>query len=233
MSDNKVIAEQQVAVELIDLPTNPIRAVDGAVINDLRESIKIYGILQPLLLRPKSDGRFEVVFGSNRFIAAKGAGLKTVPAKIRDLTDRDCLLLALTENIQRSNMDPLREGEILFGLTNNGDKSSMRMIANQIGKSFSYIKGRILLFKNLHADLRSEVGKTLSLTNALHIAKLEKLTQLKVYDAIKRIAAIQDSTKNPSYDTGGYVLAGGSIYCTCPTCGTKHLRGVNEQRGKK
>jgi ParB family chromosome partitioning protein len=231
MSDNEVVAEQQVPIELIDLPTNPIRAVDGAVINDLRESIKIYGILQPLLLRPKSDGRFEVVFGSNRIIAAKGAGLKTVPAKIRNLSDRDCLLLALTENIQRSNMDPVREGEILFDLTYKGGRSVIKTIAIQIGKSSSYVEGRILLFTNLHADLRAEVGKTLSLTNALRIARLEKATQLKVYNAIQRIAAIHDPTKDPY--GGGYVLAGASIYCTCPVCGTKHLKGVVEKRGKE
>jgi len=228
MSDSKVIAEQQVAVELIDLPTNPIRAVDGAVINDLRESIKIYGILQPLLLRPKSDGRFEVVFGSNRFIAAKGASLKTVPAKIRNLSDRDCLLLALTENIQRSNMDPIREGEILFDLTHKGDRSVIKTIAIQIGKSSSYVEGRILLFTNLHADLRAEVGKSLSLTNALRIARLEKATQVKVYNAIQRIAAIHDPTQGPY--SSGYVLTGASIYCKCPVCGTKHLRGVDEKR---
>ena len=80
-------------------------------LSELAESIKVHGILQPLALRRKAGGRYEIIAGERRFRAAKRAGLTSVPAIIVDADDRKVSELALIENLQRENLNPVEEAE--------------------------------------------------------------------------------------------------------------------------
>lgn len=168
----EIIAQRMIALSSIDAaPTNP-RTGRGSKESwgDLLKSIKQFGVLTPILVRPKGD-RFEVVFGSRRFAAAKECGLTEIPATVRDLSDRDVLEAQLVENCQRADMSAIDEGEAYkrlhaeFGL--DADE-----IAAKIGRSRSHVYGRMKL-----GDLSKKAAKacrdgTITESVALLIARL-------------------------------------------------------------
>jgi len=102
--------EQVVEVALSAIspnPHQPRKAFSREKIRELADSIQEKGFLQPLLLRPRPGGGYEIVAGERRFRAAETLGRATVPAVIRDIPDRELLEIALVENIQREDLDPI------------------------------------------------------------------------------------------------------------------------------
>lgn len=89
----------------------PRKTFDPAAMAELENSIREYGVLQPLLVRPMSDGSYRIVAGERRWRAARAAGLTEVPVVIRSLTDEEACAIALIENLQREDLDPLEEAE--------------------------------------------------------------------------------------------------------------------------
>jgi len=87
----------------------PRARIDPETLAELAESIKSQGVMQPILARPVGAGRYEIVAGERRWRAARMAGLATVPALVREVPDRQALSVALIENIQREDLNPLEE----------------------------------------------------------------------------------------------------------------------------
>ncbi len=111
-----------VKVKLIDIEPNrdqPRKVFDESALNDLAESIAQHGVLQPLLVRPMADGGYQLVAGERRWRASRLAGLTEVPVVIKDLTDSQVAELALVENLQRENLNPM---ETANGFKELGDK---------------------------------------------------------------------------------------------------------------
>jgi len=108
-----VSENQSIAIDAITLPdSQPRRYFDPQKLQQLTESVRQHGILEPLLVRPAAKaGLFELVAGERRFRAAKAVGLTTVPVTIRELSDEDALQLALVENLQREDLNPIEETE--------------------------------------------------------------------------------------------------------------------------
>jgi ParB family chromosome partitioning protein len=105
--ETATVGLQQVPIEHIDPnPLQPRRGFPEETLKELADSIRSSGVVQPVLVRP-ADGRYQLVAGERRWRAARMAGLETIPALIRDLTDRDALELALTENLLREDLNPL------------------------------------------------------------------------------------------------------------------------------
>jgi len=115
--------------------------IRGEVDTDLVENIKDVGILQPLLVRKNCKG-FELIAGGRRFAAAKEAGLKEVPCLVREIKDSDILSLQMIENLQRKDMNALKEAEALKKM---GEIWSAEEIASIIGKSPGYVRQRLVL----------------------------------------------------------------------------------------
>ena len=109
---------QSIAIDAIILPdSQPRRYFDPQKLQQLTESIRKHGILEPLLVRPMGKaGLFELVAGERRFRAAKEVGLTAVPVTIRELSDEDSLQLALVENLQREDLNPVEETEGILQL---------------------------------------------------------------------------------------------------------------------
>jgi len=122
----------------------PRTRADEASLVELAESIKAQGVVQPILVRPIDGGRFEIVAGERRWRAAARAGLKEIPALVRTVPDQAALALALIENIQRENLNPLEEAQGLkrlieeFGLTHEA-------AAQAIGRSRSAVTNLLRL----------------------------------------------------------------------------------------
>ena len=95
----------------------PRTHMDKAALNELAASIKSQGVVQPILVRPLPDGDYEIVAGERRWRAAQIAGLQTIPAVVRKIPDETAIVIALIENIQRENLNPVEEAYALRRLT--------------------------------------------------------------------------------------------------------------------
>jgi ParB family chromosome partitioning protein len=110
--DGNRAATREVPVDRIAAnPFQPRSRFDEASLKELAESIKATGILQPVLLRRGPDGGYQLVAGERRFRAAQYAGLDAIPAIIRDVDDREMLELAIIENVQREDLNPIDEAK--------------------------------------------------------------------------------------------------------------------------
>ena len=87
----------------------PRTHMDDAALAELAASIKEQGVMQPILVRPVDGGRFEIIAGERRWRAAQRAGLREIPALVKSVDDNNALALALIENIQREDLNPLEE----------------------------------------------------------------------------------------------------------------------------
>ncbi len=126
-----------VKIKLMDIEPNrdqPRKNFDEEALNELAESIKLHGVLQPLLVRPMADGSYQLVAGERRWRASRLAGLTEVPAVIRELTDAQVAELALVENLQREDLNPIEEA---LGYKELADKYdyTQEEISNLVGSS--------------------------------------------------------------------------------------------------
>ncbi len=96
----------------------PRTRMDQDALKELAESIKTQGVIQPILVRPVADGKYEIIAGERRWRAARMAGLQAVPVVIRNIPDNQALAVALIENIQREDLNPLEEAQGIERLTN-------------------------------------------------------------------------------------------------------------------
>lgn len=221
---------QQIPLRLIDTPKLLLRDINEQAVTDLTFSIKKNGILQPIQLRTKKDGKYEVVFGNHRFQAAKRLGLTLIPASVKNLNEHEALLLALAENIQRIEMNPVKEGEIYLRLLNdNSNTASTLELSKEIGKCVDYIKTRITIYQHLNPLLRNQIGKSLTITNAEMLSKSPKNQQEEIYHRMQE-SKIRLSQKTHEALFSTMPTDGDkppiSMYCVCPQCRTKHVKGI-------
>ena len=145
-------------VPLNDIHRNPDQPrvdFDEQNLAELTDSIKKHGILQPLLVRPVKKG-YEIIAGERRYQAAKKAGLMEVPVLIREADDAESFRLALVENLQRSDLNPIEEAQGYKTLMDK-EKLSQTKIAEEVSKSRAYVANAVRLL-----DLPEEVQDMLS-----------------------------------------------------------------------
>lgn len=115
--DTSAGSEQSVPIEQIKLPKKqPRRYFDPVKLAQLVQSVKEHGILEPLLVRPRADGEYELVAGERRLRAAREAGLEHIPIVVHQLDDRQAMQVALMENLQREDLNPVEETEAVLDL---------------------------------------------------------------------------------------------------------------------
>ncbi|EAD1665689.1 ParB/RepB/Spo0J family partition protein [Listeria monocytogenes] len=124
-------------------PYQPRKIFDTKAINELRDSIKIHGVLQPIILR-NTDKGYEIVVGERRFRAAKEAKLKEIPAVVRDLTEEEMMELSVIENLQREDLSPLEEAKSYQFLMKKLGLTQAKL-AERVGKSRPYIANFVRL----------------------------------------------------------------------------------------
>ena len=133
----------------------PRRIVDESALEELAQSVQARGIVQPIVVRPLGAGRFEVVAGERRWRAARMAGLDEVPAVVRECSDQEAAAVALIENIQREDLNPIEEAQGYrsladeFGLTH-------QELADAVGRSRSAVSNALRLL-DLEEDVRALV----------------------------------------------------------------------------
>jgi ParB/RepB/Spo0J family partition protein len=152
--------------------TNPRKHFDKNALGQLSESIKKQGMLSPILVRKLSSGDYEIVAGERRYRAAKLAGLKEIPAIVRDLTDTEALEVQVVENLQREDVHPLEEAEGYEQLIRRSGYKTADDIAAKIGKSRSYVYSRMNLCALLPECRKMFYEGKLSASTALLIARM-------------------------------------------------------------
>jgi ParB family chromosome partitioning protein len=126
--------------QLVESPTNPRKRYQQASLEELAQSFRSRGVLEPLLVRPVEPERFEIVAGSRRYRAARIAELQTVPARVREMTDAEALEVQCIENLQREDIHPLEEAQGFRALLDLPDQQyTLARIGERAGKSAAYI----------------------------------------------------------------------------------------------
>ena len=144
----------------------PRSTFDDALLSELAESIKLYGILQPLIVRANADGTYELISGERRLRASKLAGLVTVPAIVREFTDNQIREVAIIENVQRENLNPVEEARAYERLINEFGYSKEEL-ASKIGCSITRLMTLLRLLK-LAPQVQEFIGDgRLTITQAL------------------------------------------------------------------
>jgi ParB family chromosome partitioning protein len=144
-----------IPIDLIDpSPLQPRGMFDEAKLDELARSITANGVVQPLIVRPKEE-RFELIAGERRWRAAQRAGLTRVPAVVRDVPDDKVLELALIENIQREDLNPIEEARAYKNLI-DAVGLTQEVVAERVGRDRSYVTNFLRLLR-LPDDLQELV----------------------------------------------------------------------------
>ncbi|HZQ04095.1 MAG TPA: ParB/RepB/Spo0J family partition protein [Gaiellaceae bacterium] len=127
-------------------PRQPRRRFDHEATAGLADSIRTSGVVQPVVLRPRAAGGFELIAGERRWRAAREAGVPTVPAVIREADDRETLLLGLVENVARENLSPVEEARG-YALLMDEFELSLGEVSERVGRSKPAISNKTRLLE--------------------------------------------------------------------------------------
>ena len=161
-------ADREAPIELVGAnPRNPRRHFAEAELEELAQSIRQHGVVQPVVVRPApgGGGRYEIVAGERRWRAAQRAGLTVLPILVRDLDDRAALEVAIVENVQRADLNPVEEARGYQQLIDEHDYSQ-NDLATVVGKSRSHVANTLRLLKLPDAVLSMLVDGSLSAGHA-------------------------------------------------------------------
>src|SRR5919106_301173 len=131
----ELIALSQIPVDEMHPNTRqPRRKFEAEATSGLADSIRAQGMLQPVVVRPRPAGGYELIAGERRWRAARQAGIETVPAIVREADDRDSLLLALVENVAREDLSPVEEARA-YAVLIDEFALSLGEVADRVGQS--------------------------------------------------------------------------------------------------
>lgn len=222
VAGNEVATQNEIPLNQISPnPRQPRTVFDEDALNELISSIKLFGILQPPVVRKISENKYELVMGERRFRAAKAAGLSSIPVIIRQTPDNELLREALIENIHRSQLNPLEEGaaylQLLtdFGCTHDE-------LALKLGRSRPQISNTIRLL-NLPESVQRKVaagilsaGHARALLGLTDGAEIEKLANRIVGEglsvrATEEIIATRKPATPKTKKSGGSGISGAGL----------------------
>ncbi len=228
LGDAEEPAEQAGGIQTVALsdlepsPFQPRRVFDEEAINDLVESIRTKGVLQPLIVRAKNggDGKYEIVGGERRWRASQLAGLTEVPVIVKQFTDKEALEVALIENLQRQDLNALEEAEGYRRLMDEF-ANTQEELAQAVGKSRSHVANTMRLL-GLPEKVKGylETGKLTSgharalltakepevlaetvIAKGLNVRQTEKLAQERLEKKKRKTAAPKKSEKQEECDS--------------------------------
>ena len=199
----------EIAIELVHAnPNQPRKTFNEESLNELADSIKTHGILQPLVVTKMGD-YYRIVAGERRFRAAKKAGLTAVPVIIKELSEKEVREIALVENLQREDLNPMEESEALYTLLTENNLTQ-EALAQAIGKSRPAVANSLRLLtlpvvvQAMVRELSLSTGHAKVLVSVkpaeVQIALANEVVEkkLSVRDLEERIAELQREKKSPA-----------------------------------
>ena len=205
----RVVIKQIPLAQIGANPDQPRKTFKDAELNDLAASIKEKGVLQPILLRavPNKPYNYEIVAGERRFRASKLAGLTEIPAVIKKLDDDNAMEIALIENVQRENLDPIEEAAAYKNLMEKCNYD-MADVSRLIGKSDSYIRNAIRLIDLPYAvrqmvsngEISASHARTIAVAdNPVELAREIVNNKMSVADIAKRVKNVKRAGKSRGF----------------------------------
>lgn len=181
--------DEVIHIKLTDLVPNPYQPrhdFDSDKLVELMNSIREHGVLQPIVVRKRVSSGYEIVAGERRFRAVQMLGLDSIPSLVRDISDKDAMEIALIENLQRDDLNPIEIAEAfkklmdLFSFT-------QEQLADRVGQSRSHV-ANILRLLTLPIEIRNEVSRgTISMGHARALLSVKEVDQqLDMLESIKR-----------------------------------------------
>ncbi|MGE5543225.1 MAG: ParB/RepB/Spo0J family partition protein [Bacillota bacterium] len=176
--------EEPLEIPIADIMPNalqPRRRFDDEKMQELVQSVKEHGVVQPVLVRRRGD-KYELIAGERRWRAAQAAGLRGIPAMVRDLSDADAMEVALIENLQREDLNPMEEAEA-FERLGREYNLTQEEIATRVGKSRPHIANTLRLLQ-LHKSVQDMVRSgALAMGHARALLALRGVEQVSVAEA--------------------------------------------------
>ena len=208
--------------EIRSNPYQPRKVFDPKTLEDLANSIKEYGVIEPIIVKKTVKG-YELIAGERRCKAAKLAGLETIPAVIKDFNDKEMMEIALLENIQREDLNPIDEAEAYSKIIEIGGLTQEEF-ARKFGKSRSHVTNMLGLLslssyvKDLVRDKKITMGHARALSKLSDEDKIKVLADkvvahdLSVRELEKMIADSDLPRKEPQYRAHEFRSVKSSIY---------------------
>lgn len=184
---NKVDGITHLPVDVIERGRyQPRRDFNPELLQELADSIAAQGVVQPIVVRPiETDGRYEIIAGERRWRASQQAGLDEIPVVIRDVPDQTAMAMALIENIQRDDLNPLEEAEALHRLLHEFELTHEK-IAQAVGKSRTTVTNLLRLLE-LNSDVKELIyERQIEMGHARALLGLKERAQS---DAAKQVVA--------------------------------------------
>ncbi|MDO9139874.1 MAG: ParB/RepB/Spo0J family partition protein [Methylobacter sp.] len=161
----------------------PRKDMNPERLQELADSIKAQGIIQPVVVRKIAQDSYEIVAGERRWRAAQLAGLQQVPVVIKDIDDRTAMAIALIENIQREDLNPLEEADALRRLLDEFDMTHQQ-VADAVGKSRTTVTNLLRLI-DLHPEVKKLlINKQLEMGHARALLSLDGVKQVAIANKI-------------------------------------------------
>ncbi len=199
-------------IELVQRnPQQPRKHFDEGELSELANSIRAHGVLQPILVRPIADGKYEIVAGERRWRAAQRAGLHAIPAVVRELNEVEVLEIAIVENVQRTDLNPIEEAQGFQALIDRFGRTQEE-IADAVGKSRPHIANMLRLLKlpddlqEMVRDGRLSAGHARAILTAPDprgLAQRAISEGLNVRDVERLAQLAKDEKHGPRVTTGG------------------------------
>lgn len=165
-------------------PDQPRRSFDEEALNELADSIKQIGVVQPITLRKQENGKYQIIAGERRFRASQIAGLKSIPAYVREVNENELMEMALIENIQREDLNAIEEALAYQNLMDKCDYTQDQL-SERVGKKRATVANYLRLLR-LPAEIQMAVkDKKIDMGHARALMAIESAEdQLKVYNQI-------------------------------------------------
>ncbi|WP_208559431.1 ParB/RepB/Spo0J family partition protein [Marinilactibacillus kalidii] len=201
-------------------PYQPRRHFDETALNELANSIRVSGVLQPIILRKSSVKGYEIIAGERRYRASKLADKETVPAIIRELDEEVMMQVAILENLQREDLTSLEEAEA-YNLMMEKLAMTQEKVAEKLGKSRSYIANHLRLLtlplevKNLLQENKLSNGQARTLLGLKDKKKLTKLARRTVKEGLtvrQLEQLVAEANQKPKNEPNKKVNENKSIY---------------------
>lgn len=216
---------REVDIDLIE-PNNvqPRTRFDETQLEELAQSIKANGVVQPILLRKTSDGRYQIVAGERRWRASQRAGLQRIPSVIREVPDEKMLELALIENIQRQELNPIEEAYAYKRLIETF-KLTQETVAQRVGRDRTFVTNYLRLLR-LPQDIQQLVEESkLSMGHARALLGLDDSDQQRLIaqSIINRNLSVRDTERAVKRIVNGV----DSIVATSPSASPENRVDAN------
>lgn len=191
--------------DIMPNPNQPRKHFDETALNELAASIRVHGIIQPIVLNESDDGKYMIIAGERRWRAAKIAGLKTVPAYIRRFTEKQVKEISIIENLQREDLNPIEAAKAIKQLMEEY-KLTQEAVAERIGKSRSVIANTVrLLTLPVEVVDMIEANKLSAGHAKILVALTDPIEQIKIATvavnkklSVREIEKLVKNINNPS-----------------------------------